>query len=421
MVGAKIMRAEIIAVGTEILLGEITNTTTPFVARELADLGIDVYYQSVVGDNTARLEAAIQLADSRSDLIILTGGLGPTKDDLTKQTLAAHLNEKLVVDKAAMAYIEAFFARSQQPMTENNRLQAMLPANSIPLKNPVGMAVGALYQAPAHTYMLLPGPPSELEAMFTDSARPLLIKQFKQANVLDSRVLRFHGIGESALVTQLADLIDQQTNPTIAPYAKTNEVTLRLTAEAMDQTTADQLLAELEAKVQARVGQYFYGYGEHNSLEQVVVTLLKKRGLTITAAESLTAGLFQSMLANVSGASDIFNGGFVTYSLAEKANLLQISPEYLHKYGVVSEETAIAMARQAKLLLKSDIGISFTGVAGPDKLEGQPAGTVYIGIAYRDQIPFARKFVFSRTRNFVRQQSALTGFDLLYHLLDADK
>lgn len=415
------MRAEIIAVGTEILLGEITNTTTPFVARELADLGIDVYYQSVIGDNAQRLTAAIKLADSRSDLIILTGGLGPTKDDLTKQTLAAYLDESLVVDEPAMAYIEDYFARAQQTMTENNRLQAMLPAHSLLLKNPVGMAVGALYQTLTHTYMLLPGPPSELEAMFTDSARPLLIEKFKQANVLESRVLRFHGIGESALVTQLADLIDTQTNPTIAPYAKTNEVTLRLTAEATDQATANQLLAELEAKVQSRVGDYFYGYGEHNSLEKVVVDLLKQRGLTITAAESLTAGLFQSMLANVSGASKVFNGGFVTYSLAEKAELLKISPEYLHKYGVVSEETAIAMARQAKALLKTDIAVSFTGVAGPDKLEDQPAGTVYIGIAYRDQVPFARKFVFSRTRNFVRQQSALTGLDLLYHLLVADK
>ncbi|MFD0896481.1 competence/damage-inducible protein A [Loigolactobacillus binensis] len=415
------MRAEIIAVGTEILLGEITNTTTPFVARELADLGIDVYYQSVIGDNAERLEAAIKLADSRSELIILTGGLGPTKDDLTKQTLAAHLNEKLVVDAPAMAYIEEFFARSKRPMTENNRLQAMLPANSTPLKNPVGMAVGALYQAPAHTYMLLPGPPSELEAMFIDSARPILVAKFKQASVLESRVLRFHGIGESALVTQLADLIDSQTNPTIAPYAKTNEVTLRLTAEATDQANAQQLLIELEAEVQARVGAYFYGYGEHNSLEQVVVQLLKQRNLTITAAESLTSGLFQSMIANVSGASTVFNGGFVTYSLAEKAHLLQIDAAQLHKYGVVSQETALAMARQAKQIMQTDIAISFTGVAGPDTLEGQPAGTVYIGIAYRDQAPIARKFSFSKSRNSVRQQSALMGFDLLYHLLVVDK
>lgn len=415
------MRAEIIAVGTEILLGEITNTTTPFVAHELADLGIDVYYQSVVGDNAKRLTAAIKLADSRSDLIILTGGLGPTKDDLTKQALAAYLKEPLVVDQPAMAHIEAYYKRTQRPMTQNNRLQAMLPANSTPLNNPVGMAVGALYQADTRTYMLLPGPPSELEAMFIDSARPLLAKKYHQANVLTSRVLRFHGIGESALVTKLADLIDQQTNPTIAPYAKANEVTIRLTAEANEQTQAKQMLDHLENQVQQRVGAYFYGYGEHNSLEKVVVGLLAKRGLTITAAESLTAGMFQSMIGNVSGASAVFSGGYVTYSLAEKAHLLEIDPAYLQQHGVVSEATAIAMAQQAKKLQKTDIGVAFTGVAGPDTLEGQPAGTVYIGIAYCDQKPFARQFNFSRSRNLIRQQSALTGFDLVYHQLQVDQ
>ncbi|WP_125981064.1 competence/damage-inducible protein A [Loigolactobacillus iwatensis] len=415
------MRAEIIAVGTEILLGEITNTTTPFIARQLADLGIDVYYQSVVGDNADRLEQAIQLADTRSDLIILTGGLGPTKDDLTKQTLAKHVNEKLVINDAAMDVINQYFVRAQHPMTENNRIQAMLPEHSQPLDNPVGMAVGALYKATKHTYMLLPGPPSELIAMFEQSARPVLVKLYSQNNVLVSRVLRFHGIGESELVTRLADLIDHQTNPTVAPYAKTNEVTLRITAEAKQEQLANQMLDQMEISIKAQVGDYFYGYGEHNSLPAVVVNLLKQRQLSITAAESLTAGMFQSEIGSIAGASSIFSGGFVTYSLAEKAHLLNIPTADLKKFGVVSEETAIAMAQQAKATLQTDIGISFTGVAGPDELEGQPAGTVYIGVAYRDQAPEAHLFHFSRTRNFVRQQSVLTGFDLLLHKLQADK
>lgn len=248
------MKAEIIAVGTELLLGEITNTTTPYVARELAQLGVDVYHQSVIGDNQVRLTQALQLADSRSDLIVLTGGLGPTKDDLTKQTVAQYLDEPLVVDQPTMAHIAAFYQQRQRKMTPNNRIQAMLPQHAQPLANPAGMAVGAFYTAKNHAYLLLPGPPHELVAMFQKSVRPVLQTYCQADHVLLSRVLRFHGIGESQLVTTLADLIDQQTNPTIAPYAKPHEVTLRLTATATATATAEQLLAQMTKQILALVG-----------------------------------------------------------------------------------------------------------------------------------------------------------------------
>jgi nicotinamide-nucleotide amidase len=411
------VKAEIIAVGTELLLGEITNTTTPYVARELAQLGADVYHQSVVGDNQARLTQALKLADSRSDLVVLTGGLGPTKDDLTKQTLAQYLNEPLVIDQPAMTQIEAFYQQRQRQMTANNRVQAMLPAHATPLANPAGMAVGAFYQAPDHAYLLLPGPPHELIAMFQKSVRPVLQAYCHADHVLVSRVLRFHGIGESQLVTTLADLIDQQTNPTIAPYAKPHEVTLRLTATATATATAEQLLAATTAQILDLVGDYYYGEGETNSLAQVVVAQLKQQQLTITAAESLTAGMFQSTLADVPGASTIFNGGFVTYSLAEKAHLLDIPTADLEAHGVVSAETAIAMASHSKQILNAAIGMGFTGVAGPDELEGNPAGTVYIGVALPNQAPFAKCYHFSGNRESVREQAVLMGLDLLYHQL----
>lgn len=415
------MKAEIIAVGTELLLGEITNTTTPYVARELAQLGVDVYHQSVVGDNQARLTEALQQATTRSDLIILTGGLGPTKDDLTKQTVAQYLNEPLVIDQPAMAQIEAFYQQRQRQMTANNRVQAMLPAHATPLENPAGMAVGAFYQTANQAYLLLPGPPHELIAMFKKAAQPVLQAYCQAAHVLVSRVLRFHGIGESQLVTTLSELIAQQTNPTIAPYAKPHEVTLRLTATATTTATAAQLLATTTAQILALVGDYYYGEGEDNSLVQVVVAQLKQRHLTITAAESLTAGMFQSTLADVSGASTVFNGGFVTYSLAEKAHLLNIPTADLEAHGVVSAETAIAMASHSKHLLNADIGMGFTGVAGPNELEGQPAGTVYIGVALPNQTPFAKCYHFSGDRASVREQAVLMGLDLLYHQLKVSK
>ena len=408
------MHAEIIAVGTEILLGQIVDTNTRLVGQVLADLGIDVYYQTVVGDNEVRMKAAIDLAAKRSDLVILTGGLGPTKDDLTKQVVAAYLGKQLVEDEAAMLKIKRHFEISQRKMTANNRLQALYIEGSKPLANETGLAVGDFYQAEqGPDFMLLPGPPSELRPMLFKVALPLLKQAYRQDQILSSRVLRFFGIGESQLASQLDDLIENQTNPTIAPYAKDNEVTLRLTASARDEQEAQHLLDGLESKIAKRCGQYLYGYGDDNSLAQVVMTKLIEKHLTITAAESLTGGQLQAALTSIPGASQAFMGGFVTYANYAKEKLLAIPAEVIDKHGSVSEQTAILMAEQAKQKLGADVGVSLTGVAGPNSLEGQPVGTVWIGIAYRNKAGYAQKFHFPRQRKYVQARAVLTALDLV--------
>lgn len=408
------MHAEIIAVGTEILLGQIVDTNTRLVGQVLADLGIDVYYQTVVGDNEVRMRAAIDLAAKRSDLVILTGGLGPTKDDLTKQVVAAYLGKQLVEDEAAMLKIKRHFEISQRKMTANNRLQALYIEGSKPLANETGLAVGDFYQAEqGPDFMLLPGPPSELRPMLFKVALPLLKQAYRQDQILSSRVLRFFGIGESQLASQLDDLIETQTNPTIAPYAKDNEVTLRLTASAKDEQEAQALLDGLESKIAKRCGQYLYGYGDDNSLAQVVMTKLREKHLTITAAESLTGGQLQAALTSIPGASQAFMGGFVTYANYAKEKLLAIPAEVIDEHGSVSEQTAILMAEQAKQKLGADVGVSLTGVAGPDSLEGQPVGTVWIGIAYRNKAGYAQKFHFPRQRKYVQARAVLTALDLV--------
>lgn len=408
------MHAEIIAVGTEILLGQIVDTNTRLVGQVLADLGIDVYYQTVVGDNEVRMRAAIDLAAKRSDLVILTGGLGPTKDDLTKQVVAAYLGKQLVEDEAAMLKIKRHFEISQRKMTANNRLQALYIEGSKPLANETGLAVGDFYQdEQGPDFMLLPGPPSELRPMLFKVALPLLKQAYRQDQLLSSRVLRFFGIGESQLASQLDDLIENQTNPTIAPYAKDNEVTLRLTASAKNEQEAQALLDGLESKIAKRCGQYLYGYGDDNSLAQVVMTKLIEKHLTITAAESLTGGQLQAALTSIPGASQAFMGGFVTYANYAKEKLLAIPAEVIDKHGSVSEQTAILMAEQAKQKLGADVGVSLTGVAGPDSLEGQPVGTVWIGIAYRNKAGYAQKFHFPRQRKYVQARAVRTALDLV--------
>ncbi|MCU7357482.1 competence/damage-inducible protein A [Enterococcus dispar] len=406
------MKAEIIAVGTEILLGQVVNTNATFLSEELADLGIEVYYHSVVGDNPERLESLLKTADQRSDLVVLCGGLGPTTDDLTKDVVAAHVGQRLVEDAAGRKELETFFTRAKREMTANNLRQVLVFEDGNALPNETGLAIGIFYQSPTTAFLLLPGPPSELRPMFLHHGKALLQEKFPQQEQLISRVLRFYGIGESKLVTQLAQLIENQTNPTIAPYAKPNEVTLRLTVKTQDEKSGQKLLDETEAAIKEEVGEYFYGYGEENSLEAVVVKLLQDKGCTVTAAESLTAGLFQATLANVSGASQIFSGGFVTYAKEQKEKLLQINPNLLAEHGVVSEACAKAMAQNAREIIGADYALSFTGVAGPNELEGQPAGTVWIGLASEKEV-VAYLYHFTRDRSYVRHSAVMAGLDLL--------
>lgn len=419
------MKAEIIAVGTEILTGQITNTNAQFLSEEFAKLGIDVFFQTAVGDNEERLLSIIDLASKRSDLVVLCGGLGPTGDDLTKQTLAKYLGRNLVFDEQASKRLNEFFAtRPQFTRTANNERQAQLIEGSTPLQNSTGLAVGGVIEVDGVTYVVLPGPPSELKPMVWDYLVPLLSSDHKQ---LYSRVLRFFGIGESQLVTVLSDLIDNQTDPTIAPYAKTGEVTLRLSTKADDIESAKKKLDQLEQKILSKktlnsipLENLLYGYGDDNSMARVVFDLLKKKHKTITAAESLTAGLFQSSIADFSGSSSVFNGGFVTYSIEEKSKMLQIPLEELQEHGVVSHFTAEKMAEQSRKLTDADFGIGLTGVAGPDSLEGHPAGTVFIGIATREKVHSIRVLIGGRSRSDVRHIACLYAFNLVRQALLQD-
>ena len=418
------MKAEIIAVGTEILTGQIVNTNAQFLSEKLAEIGVDVYFQTAVGDNEARLMSLLEIASSRSSLVILTGGLGPTEDDLTKQTLAKFLGKNLVFDPQAQEKLDVFFAqRPDYARTPNNERQAQIVEGATPLPNETGLAVGGMSEVDGVTYVVLPGPPSELKPMVLNQLLPKLMTGAK----LYSRVLRFFGIGESQLVTILADLIDHQTDPTLAPYAKTGEVTLRLSTKAVSQEKADQALDILENQILDRqtfegisLRDICYGYGEETSLASVVVEELKKRKKSITAAESLTAGLFQATLADFSGVSAIFNGGFVTYSLEEKSKMLDISEQELKKHGVVSEFTAQKMAEQARLKTQSDYGVSLTGVAGPDSLEGHPAGTVFIGLAHAKGTEVIKANIAGRSRADVRHIAVMHAFNLVRKALLSD-
>ena len=418
------MKAEIIAVGTEILTGQIVNTNAQFLSEKLAEIGVDVYFQTAVGDNEARLLSLLEIASQRSNLVILTGGLGPTEDDLTKQTLAKFLEKNLVFDPQAQERLDIFFAhRPDYARTPNNERQAQIVEGATPLPNETGLAVGGVLEVDGVTYVVLPGPPSELKPMVLNQLLPMLMTGTK----LYSRVLRFFGIGESQLVTILADLIDHQTDSTLAPYAKTGEVTLRLSTKAVSQEKADQALDILENQILDRqtfegisLRDICYGYGEETSLASVVVEELKKRQKSITAAESLTAGLFQATLADFSGVSAIFNGGFVTYSLEEKSKMLDIYEQELKEHGVVSEFTARKMAEQARIKTQSDYGVSLTGVAGPDSLEGHPAGTVFIGLAHAKGTEVIKANIAGRSRADVRHIAVMHAFNLVRKALLSD-
>ena len=407
------MNAEIIGIGSELLLGQIANTNAQFISQRLADLGINVFYHTVVGDNNERLKQAIEVAQTRSDLLVFTGGLGPTKDDLTKETIAGTLNKQLVYNEEAMKTIQAYYDKTGTPMSENNRKQALVLEGAAVLRNDNGMAPGMALTENNHTYMLFPGPPKELYPMFTNYAEPYLLGQLKQGDTIVSRVLRFFGIGESRLETELEDLIDQQTNPTIAPLAGEWEVTLRLTAKADSKEEANKLIDETEKKIHARVGTFLYGYGE-TTLAKEVFSMLTDRNWSISTAESLTGGMFSQEFTDLPGVSSLFYGGVVCYSNEVKREI-GVSKETLEAYGAVSEECAIELARSVKAKYKTDVGISFTGVAGPDPSEGKDAGTVYIGVA----APTGEKVValnLAGNRNAIRKRTVKHGFNTLLKL-----
>jgi nicotinamide-nucleotide amidase len=392
------MNAEIIAVGSELLLGQIVNSNAQFISRQLSELGVNVYYHTVVGDNPERLKQAIDIAESRADLIIFSGGLGPTKDDLTKETIAKHLGTGLVYDEFAMQSIESFFAKRNRPMTENNRKQALVLEGCQVLTNHNGMAPGMMIERSDRTYILLPGPPKELEPMFQFEAKPLLASKLTDGALIMSHVLRFYGIGEAELEERVQHILDEQTNPTVAPLASDGEVTLRITAKADSSSEASSLIGEKVNEIMAIVGEYCYGVND-DSLALSAVRLMQKHGFTIAAAESLTAGLFQSELAEIPGVGSVLLGGMVTYTEDVKIQQLGVSKAVLDEHSVVSEACALEMAQCVRKKFGTDIGVGLTGAAGPEPHGDKPVGTVWIGLAIGDNEPLAYRLQLSGKRN----------------------
>lgn len=407
------MNAEIIAVGSELLLGQITNTNGQFLSQQLARLGIDVYFHTVVGDNEKRLKHALEVASKRANVVILTGGLGPTKDDMTKEVVAQLLGKKLVVDEQSLHKIATYFKETERTMTANNRKQANVIEGSIVLPNNNGMAPGMLVTAKDCHYMLLPGPPHELKQMFIKEGYDQLVKKLTKTEQIVSRILRFFGIGEALLETEIEDLLDNQTNPTIAILASDGEVTIRITAKHNDEIIANQLIDNVEQAILNRVGSYFYGYDDTTLMKEVVHKLIGNE-LTIASAESLTGGMFQQQLTAIPGAGSVFKGGVVTYTNEAKQTLLNIKNYTIENYGVVSEQCAREMAENVRQLLKTDLGISFTGVAGPDKLEGIKVGTVFIGVAQHNYKTNVYKVQLGIERASNRRRSVAYG---CYYLL----
>ncbi|MDI2589192.1 competence/damage-inducible protein A [Psychrobacillus sp. NEAU-3TGS] len=410
------MKAEIIAVGSELLLGQISNTNARFISSQLAELGIDVYYHSVVGDNPDRLVESIKIAENRADLIIFTGGLGPTKDDLTKETISKHLNKNLVLDQHALIYIEDFFKRMNRNMTENNKKQALVLEGCTVLENKHGMAPGMFLSTETHSYILLPGPPKEMEPMFQFEAKPILSKLLHNESIIKSHVMRFYGIGEAELETEVQDLLYNQTNPTLAPLASDGEVTLRLTAKSETEEEAWKLIDVLQTEIYNRVGKFVYGYN-NDSLASKLRDILVENNLTISAAESMTAGLFQAELAAVSGMGQALVGGMITYTEDIKIQQLGVNEDTINEFTVVSSQCAEEMAMRVREKFDTNIGVGITGAAGPDGHGGQPAGTVWIGIAFDDAAPVSYKLSLSGMRNTNRLRAVKFTIHYLIRLL----
>ncbi len=405
------LTAEIISVGTELLMGQVLNTDTAFIAGRLPDAGIALNYSSVVGDNPKRLKEAAQAARKRSDVIIFTGGLGPTDDDLTKETIAEAFGKKLVLHEDSLTAMKKYFAASGKEMSENNIKQAYLPEGALVIENRNGTAPGCIIEDGGKCAVMLPGPPRELEPMFLETVLPYLKKI--SGVVMESRVLRLFGIGESSAAGILDDIIKNQTNPTIAPYAKEGEVTFRITASAESSGKCFSMLEETARKIYDRLGDHIYGEGDDNSLAETVVNALRKKGLTAATAESCTGGLIGSMITSVPGSSEVYGYGFVTYANEAKENLIGVSRETLEKYGAVSGQTAMEMAEGAKKVSGADIAVSVTGIAGPGGgTEEKPVGLVYIGVCDKNGCE-AYKFNQSGNRGRVRTKSALCALDIL--------
>lgn len=408
--------AEIICVGTELLLGNTINTNAAFLGKELSQIGFFTYFHTVVGDNPNRLKQTLELAFTRADVVILTGGLGPTFDDLTKETVANFFGLEMELHQHSLERIHNFFKKLNRTVTPNNEKQAMMPKGAIVFDNHNGTApalavIGKLNIAELNEIqeekiaILLPGPPRELEPIFNKQIKPFLSKRFANAQVLVSKMVNIFGMGESAVEEKLYDLMINSANPTIAPYAKMGEVELRVTALGENEEQCNAMIAPVIEQIKETLGNVVYGV-DCGSLQNVFVSLLKEKKLTLATAESCTGGLLGKRITDISGSSEVYLGGVVAYSNAAKVNILGVSGETLEKFGAVSEETACEMAKQTALLFNSDIGISTTGIAGPTGgTSEKPVGLVYVGIFERHSGKnFAIKFHLHRSYSDAREQ-----------------
>ncbi len=405
------MTAELISVGTEILMGNIVNTNAQYLAAQCAGLGLSMYHQTVVGDNEERLAEAVRMALGRSDVVILSGGLGPTEDDLTRETCAEVMEMPLEPDEHTKERIREYFKNSTfKEIPENNWRQAMVPHGAAVLDNENGTAPGLILEKDGKCAILLPGPPNELISMFEGRVLPYL--QRKQPELLVSQMVKICGVGESKVESELLDLIDAQTNPTIATYAKVGEVHLRVTARAANAEEGEKLLRPVVKEIRRRFGAAVYTTREDETLEMVVVRLLKKYELTVTTAESCTGGMLAARIVNVPGASEVFRQGLVTYSNKAKRRLLDVNKATLKKYGAVSKETVKEMATGGVFASDADACVAVTGIAGPDSEEDKPVGLVYIGCCMKDKVE-VEKYQFKGNRQKVREQAVVKGLDLL--------
>lgn len=373
--------AEIISVGTELLLGNIVNTDAMDISQMLSEIGINVYFHTVVGDNPERLKSAVAIARERADIIITTGGLGPTCDDLTKQTLAEAFGKKLIFDEHEAQEIREYFEkrlRSHQ-MTDNNFQQAMLPEGCVVFHNDHGTAPGCAFESDGVRVLMLPGPPSECVPMFRSCAMPYLSRLSNLEIV--SHNIHIFGLGESYVEDKLRDTMLRLKNPTLAPYAKSGEVRLRVTAMAETDGEAEAMMAPVIAEVRSKLGNCVYGI-DTDTLENTVFGLLRQQNLTLAAAESCTGGLLSKRVTDLPGASQVYLGGAVTYAVPSKSAILGVPADLIASHGVVSAEVAAAMARGVRERFGSDLGIGITGIAGPDTDEsGLPIGTVYVALS----------------------------------------
>ncbi|MEC5422622.1 competence/damage-inducible protein A [Virgibacillus sp. C22-A2] len=412
----KQFKAEIIAVGTELLLGQIANTNAQWLSQHLALHGINVYNHAVVGDNLKRVEDTFKQAQDRSDIIIVTGGLGPTDDDLTREAFQKIANLKIIEHTPAMMKIRSYFEKQKTIMTPNNKKQARVFEGAQVLENKVGMAPGMIITHKQKTWVFLPGVPKEMKQLATDEVFPYLKRVTGHAGIIKSTVLKFAGIGESKLEHELRALINAQSNPTIAPLAQDDGVVIRLTAKEDSSYKVDELLNHTKKQILDRVGSYFYG-SDDQTMEQQVVTLLKEQNRKIAAAESITGGKFTDKLISVEGASQVCRGGIVCYDNKVKQNIVGVTRETIENKGPVSEACAVELAAAINDKLDSSIGISFTGEAGPTSASDQPVGTVYIAICTEAGYKQVNRFTFQGDRNSIRDKAALKGFELLLKYL----